>query len=146
MDFQFASKLQTHMQTLGHKNGFAPPASQDPADALMHEYYVAETGRSLFDKRRKIALDTLKDHIPSSRISEMLTNAEKGITGANILLDSEHYSLTLATKSPTETLDKIALRNELVRLGVDETTVAAAFKVATKRNKPAETYTVVIKT
>lgn len=145
MDMQFSSKLQTELQNIGRAGKFAPPASQDTADIHLHEYFVAETGRSLFDKRKKAALDQLKGIIGATRIDKFVDDARKGVTGSYDLVDTENYSASLAVKSPVKSVDIGALTNELVRLGVDQVTLSKALKAATKEAKPAETYTVSVK-
>ena len=146
MDLQFASKLQTAMQNLGRTNGFAPPKSQDSADPALHELFVAETGRSLFDKRKKAALDAVKAHVKPDTIEAHLKAADKGTTGTYVLVDTENYTCTLTIKSPSERLDKSKLIVELVKLGVDETTARKAVANATEKTKASETYAVSVKT
>ena len=146
MDIQFSSKLQTHMQNLGRSGAFSPPITQDPADRILHEYFVAETGRSLFDKRRKVALDLLKTLDAHSAITKAVEDAKKGQTGTISLVTSANYAASVTTKSPVKSVDVTALANELIRLGVDEVTIKKALEAATKTAKPAETYTVAVVT
>lgn len=146
MNIDFPTKLQRAMMEIGTKNGLSAPKSQDPIDVVIHEFYVAETGRSLFDKRKKAALDKLKSFDTTGKIDKYVKDAEKGLTGTHSLYDGEHYTVTHMTKTPSETLDKVALRNELIKLGVDQVTIEKAFKSATKTNKPAETFSAMPKT
>lgn len=146
MDMQFSSKLQTHLQKLGRENGFAPPKSQDPADAILHEYFVSETARSLFDKRRKIALDKLKGLDNKGVITKGLEAAVKGLTGTHALQDTENYTSQVTFKSPVKSIDITALTNELTVLGVSADIISKALKKAEKIAKPAESYSVAVKT
>lgn len=146
MDLMFSSKLQTALQKFGRENGFAPPKSQDPADAVLHEYYVAETGRSLFDKRRKVALENLQALDRTGVVEKALKDAAKGITGNFELVSTENYGAVLTTKTPTKKFDQQAAKNALIKAGVSSEIVEAAFKSATSQNKAAETYTVSVKT
>lgn len=146
MDLQFSSKLQTHLQKLGRENGFAPPKSQDPADAILHEYFVAETARSLFDKRRKIALEALKRLDTKGVIAKGLADAEKGTTGTHALQDTENYTSQVSFKTPSVSVDITAMQNELKRLGVADDIIMKALLRAKKTAKPAESYSVAVKT
>ena len=145
MDFQFSSKLQTALHDFGRKNGFAPPKSQDPSDAILHEYYVSETARSIFDKRRKAALEKLKALDDKGLITRAVKEAADGKTGTINLIDAENYNATLTTKSPVKSIDVSALTNALVKYGVDQVTINKALNEATKQAKPAESYTVSVK-
>jgi len=145
MDIQFNSKLQTAIQKLGRQGEFQPPKSQDPIDAVLHEYFVSETARSAFDKRKKDALTKLKSFDNTGRIARAVDDARKGSSGSVALFDTEHYSSSLTTKSPSNSLDSTVLKNELSKLGVDTDVINKAFAKALSPNKPAETYTVVVK-
>lgn len=145
MDRLFNSKLQTKLQKIGVVGDFAPPKAQDPAIGILHEYFVAETARSLFDKRRKIALEALKsfDDMTVQRIDKAVKAAVKdGVVGLTSLFDTSEYNCQLQLKRPTEGLDKTVLKNELVKLGVKQATIDAAFAAATTTNAPAQTYIV----
>lgn len=146
MDIQFSSQLQKQLQDFGRNGKFAPPTSQDTADAILHEYFVAETGRSLFDKRKGYAKDKLKEVVGSAKIDKIVEDARKGTTGSFELIETENYSLSLAVKAPVKSIDLPQLTTELIRLGVDQTTIQKAMKAAEKFAKPAETYTVSVKT
>ena len=145
MDKQFPTKLITALMDIGTKNGLAPPKSQDPIDALIHEYYVAEQGRSLFEKRKKKALETLKAHDTQDVIKKTVASTAKFEAGQTALLyDGEHYQFNLSTKAPASSLDKAALSNELVKAGVPLLVIERAIAAATTKNKPAESYSVII--
>lgn len=143
MDRLFNSRLQTKLQKIGVTGDFKPPETQDPANKVLHEYFIAETARSLFDKRRKVALDALKNLDDKKIIAKALQQAiDHGVVGVTSLFDAPDYTCTLHLKSPTERFDKTVARNELVKLGVDIAKIDKAFSVATSKNKPAETYVV----
>ncbi len=146
MDKLFPSKLQTTLNNIGRSNGLAPPKSQDPADAILHEFYIADIGKSVFTKRREAALDLLKELDTKGVAAAALRQAEAGMTGSVNLVESENYNSTLTTKQPAERFDKTIAKNELIKLGVDTALINAAFGLATKKNKPAESYAVSVKT
>jgi hypothetical protein len=145
MDRMFFSKLQTHLHNFGHKNGWAPPASQDPLDEILHEYYVAETARSLFDKRRKIAIDRMRDADAKGIIDNAQKLAQKGTPGTHALFDTQHYIANVQVKTAPVRCDMDEFVTELIKLGVDEVTINKARKAASKQGKAAETFAVVIK-
>ena len=145
MDPMFNSRLQTMLEKLGRQGEYAPPRSQDPADKHLHEYFVAETGRSLFDKRRKKALEQLKLLDVGGDIASALKVAAKGAPGVYDLFDTENYRCTLQTKMPVTKVDMTMFANELVKAGVDPAIISAAQERATTQNTPAEVYTVVVK-
>lgn len=146
MDKLFPSKLQTSLNNIGKTNGLAPPKSQDPADAILHEFYVSDRGKSVFTKRREIALEQLKELDTKGVAAKAVADALKGMTGTVELLESENYNATLATKSPQEKFDKKVAKMELVKAGVDPNIIDTCFRIATSTAKPAESYSVAVKT
>lgn len=145
MDSMTASKLQKNLTELGHKNGFAPPKSQDPADALLHELFVANVGRSIFDKRYKKALEHVQHHDDQRKVEQTVEEVAKSHIAKSVtVLQSEHYTLNLAVRGPATRFDKIAARNALAKAGVKEDVIDKAFAAAETHNSPAKVFTVTL--
>jgi len=146
MDLQFASKLQTALSLLGVTGDFEPSNSQDKANKVLHEYYVAEMGRSMFDKRRKKALEDIKKLDTQGIVATEIENVKKLNMGSSVqLLDTQDFTCIVALKAPSTTLDESLLRVELVKAGLNADKIETAINNARKKNKPAETYNVSLK-
>lgn len=144
MDQMFSSNLQTELNVLGRKGGeFAPPKSQDPLDKLLHEYYIADRMAAIGTKRKEIAKElifmerdeTIRDMSAEAVKQDMMQQA--------VVIQTEHYSATLKIAKPVQALDPVACQNELIKLGVDPTTVRKAFDIAMKTRAPAKTLNVI---
>lgn len=147
MDKTFNSRLQTFMQTFGRDGAFGPEKSQDRADSVIHEYFVAETARSIFDKRKKMALEQMKELDTLHEIEKAVADAAKHRIGSSVtLFETQNFQVALTVKAPAEKFDKKVMINALVKAGVDDDIISKAVEAATTTNKPAETYQVVLRT
>lgn len=143
MSKTFLSQLQKTLTEIGTKNGLAPPQSQDVLDPLLHEYLVATTGASIFEKRKKAALAKLIEHDQLELIEKTVNNVALTKIAQNInVFNAENYTLNLQVKSPSEKLDKVALVNSLAKLGVSSDIIKRALAAATTHNAPAKSFTV----
>lgn len=143
MDVRFSSDLQTTLHLIGRSEGdkkFAAPKSQDPLDRVLHEFFVADTASALFKKRREDAKDMLLAQVSPDTVQRVISEAIKqNSVQRTVLATTEHYSASFSAAKPVERLDKVALRNEFIKLGVDEVTIEKAFSAATLTNEPAKT-------
>jgi hypothetical protein len=144
MDQKFSGLLQTELRSLGLVKGtpFAPPKSQDPFDRLLHEYFVASVMSSIGENRKKIA----KEMIEQEREGEIAALAAEAIKQmamqTSAIIQTEHYIATMKCAKPVEAVDNTAFQNELIKLGVDQVTIAKALNAAQKTRAPAKTLTV----
>lgn len=144
MDMKFSGKLQTALRLLGLEKGsdFAPPKSQDPADKLLHEFFVASLMKKIGEDRKKIAQEMIEDMHPDD-VSRIMADAIKfDAMQTEALVQTEHYNGVLKVNKPVQSIDKTVFCNELIKLGVDEVTVNKALAAAGKTNAPAKTLTV----
>ena len=144
MDQKFSGQLQTALALLGLEKGtpYAPPKSQDPFDKLLHEYFVASVMASVGERRKKIA----KEMIENEREGEINSMCEEAIKQmamqTSAIVQTEHYICTLKAAKPVEAVNMTKFQTELIKLGVDQVTIAKALNVAQETRSPAKTFTV----
>jgi hypothetical protein len=143
MEMKFASLLHTALARIGFEKEFAPPKSQDPADKLMHEYFVAAAMVKMGEDRKKIAKEMILDMKKKEADTLSAEAVKLNSTQKEVIIQSAHYNATLQCNKPVQRLDKDMLFVELVKLGVDTVTVTKAMDNATKASAPAQTLTVV---
>ena len=144
MDIKFASQLNTTLQEVGRKGKLSPPESQDPADAALHEYYVADTGRAVFTKRCSLAKEGVIARCRPEDVEAIINRARSDeITSHGELLHTEHYLLTLKANSPVRAVDNDIFQLELVKAGVDPTVITACLDKARIKREPAKNFHIV---
>lgn len=115
---KFNSDLQKKLKDIGRKNGTAPPDSQDPADALLHYYYVDKMGEKLFKGQSDQDMKNIMYHggeLLNSKIEQTLNDTIKlDIGQSSNLLSGQHYQFNLTTKKPANRLSEAKLRNTLM--------------------------------
>jgi SOS response regulatory protein OraA/RecX len=143
MDRKFSSDLQTTLHTIGREGKFSAPKSQDTMDAALHEYFVSDTASSIFTKRRTAAKDYILEHGNQDAVNSVISGAVQQNSMQSVTLAAtEHYTAVFKAAKPIERLDKVKLRTELIKLGVDQVTIEKAFDASTVMNEPAKTLTV----
>lgn len=146
MDHKIGPDLTLLLASLGTKQGadkrFAPPKTQDSADALCHEYWIADVMRKIGEDRKKIAKEMLTD-LRKVDVDRLCADAVKlDTTQKGVIVQTANYSATLQAAKPVERLDKQQLFVELIKLGVDQVTIETAMDRAMKKNAPAQTLSV----
>ena len=114
-----AMKLSVALDNIGRTNGHKPPDSQDPMDAVLHEYLIAATGASYFDKRKKLAREELEMRMGQVAETSIL-NMKADVTKTSMMqraaiLKGQVYTLNVSVKSSGEMLDERLLRVALLK-------------------------------
>jgi ATP-dependent DNA ligase len=140
MDYQFSSKLQTALHLFGREGDFAPPKSQDPADRILHEYFVTDQASSLFKKRREDAKEAVIAQADQETVQRVIANAVKqNAMQSTTIAATEHYNAILKAAKPVESVDAKKMVTELMKLGVKDDIIRAALDAATSTREPAKT-------
>ena len=144
MSTTLLTKVIAAFGKIGSSNGTSAPASQDPADAMLHELFIADMLKSIATKRRDAALNAAKELVDASRIEETIAySAKHQLKNSCVLLQSPHYNLRLDTKSPASSFDKAKLVTILrTQHEFTEQQCEQLIAACSKSSKPAETYTV----
>jgi hypothetical protein len=119
------TKLVKALDKIGVSNGSKAPDSQDPMDKLLHEYSVAATGATYFDKRKKRAredienaFDTLTRDNVSALKNEVITN---GVAQRTTLVHASVYQLNTTIRGSGRMIDDKLMRVALLkRMNMDE--------------------------
>lgn len=146
---QMRVKLQKVLDKIGTTNGTAPETSQDPNDAIMHEYNVCTIAASYFDKRREKAKTALLNSLSIDGQS-MLENTVKVVNNTEqsshvLLSQGQYHDLDAHVKTGASYLDEAVLRVEMLKL-MPTDVVERIFASARKRRSPSVTYNVIEKT
>lgn len=139
------AKIASALAKIGTVNGTAPEASQDPFDAVAHEYNVAGTLRSISEKRYDLAKVELVKSLSGGaklKLGSTVTVVGKSEVSDTIkLIDAQNHSLSAQVKIGASYLDVDALRVELKKTMTTEQ-VDKLFEKHTKRRNPSVTYIV----
>jgi hypothetical protein len=147
-DFKgMASALQKAMKTIGRNNGTKVPESQDPLDAVLHEYYVSKMGEKVFGDRAKEAKDEMLKSITEDtkdRINAILASTKKNNAGEGAIVGGgQFYVLDFSTRRGSVRLDPAALK---VRLAVDYNIkmedIEKLFEECSVQDEPTKIYSV----
>ena len=128
---QIKAKLTSKFAELGNKNGTASPDSTDNRAKIAHEFFVADTLRSVANKRyedaKKAAAEAgllADDPVPSSTV---------------VTYENEHVTISAKTANPAQRLDPNLLKTKLMlKLGAAE--AEKLVSQATVTSKPATSY------
>lgn len=138
-------KLFAALEKLGRSNGHSAPSSQDPADDVMHEYFVASTGESYFKKRReqaKAKLDKLITPEAGDRLAKAIASTKKTEMGGSLsVMQGEHYAFEIDIKNGASYLDTGKLKVELMKR-MTAIEVDSIFERATQRREPSQSWKV----
>jgi hypothetical protein len=148
--FNFAimnSALQKAMKSIGKEGEHAPPPSQDPLDAILHEYYVAKIGSKFFEDRSKAALENmLKEIGPEANriIDDMIDATVKNDAGESaVVCDAQHYNLDFTTRKGAMRLDATAVKVMLqTKFGLPATAAEKVVEDCSKKSAPTKIYSV----
>jgi hypothetical protein len=148
--FNFAimnSALQKAMKSIGKEGEHAPPPSQDPLDAVLHEYYVAKMGAKFFEDRSKAALENmLKEVGPEANriINDMIAATKTNDAGESaVVTDAQHYNLDFTTRKGAMRLDGTAVKVMLqTKFGLPATAAEQVVNDCSKKSEPTKIYSV----
>lgn len=148
--FNFAimnSALQTALKKIGNEGDHEAPKSQDPMDAVLHEYYVAKMGAKFFEDRAKKALeDMLKKIGPEATkvIDDMIAATKAQDAGESaVVLDAQHYNLDFTTRKGAMRLDGTAVKSMLqVKFGIPALAAEKIVDDCSKKSEPTKIYSV----
>jgi len=148
--FNFAimnSALQKAMKAIGKEGDTAAPKSQDPLDAILHEYYVAKMGEKAFTDRAKKALENMLKAIgpeATKTIEDMITATKVNDAGESaVVIDAQHYNLDFTTRKGSARLDAVAVKTQLqVKFGLPEVTAEKFVADCSKKSEPTKIYSV----
>lgn len=148
--FNFAimnSALQKAMKSIGTEGDHAAPKSQDPMDAVLHEYYVAKMGEKFFkDRAAKALSNMLKQCGPeaSKTIADMIAATIKNEAGESaVVLDAQHYNLDFTTRKGSKRLDSTAVKTQLqVKYGLPELAAEKFIDDCSNLSEPTKIFSV----
>lgn len=128
---QIKAKLSQRFADLGNKNGTAPLDSTDNRASIAHEFYVADSLRSMANKRYEVAKKAAEN-------AGMLL--DDPIAGSTVVTyENEHVSLSAKVASPVKRLDTSKLSSALMKkIGSEE--AAKLLDSCYTENKPAVSY------
>lgn len=143
-----SNKLQRSLAAIGRKNGLAAPASQDPADKLLHEYAVDTIAEAFFKKQREKSLKAVlayDDRVPDG-VESVVKLTKKHDQGSSVrLIGAQHYELFLDTKRGANRFDKDLLTTALRKRGWSAADVEALVTECTKTAEPQKSFRAVEK-
>ena len=148
--FNFAimnSALQKAMKAIGNEGDHVAPKSQDPMDAILHEYYVAKMGAKFFEDRSKKALENMLKEIgpeATKTIDDMITATKANDAGESaVVMDAQHYNLDFTTRKGAMRLDATAVKSLLqVKYGLPEVSAEKFIEECSKKSEPTKIYSV----
>jgi hypothetical protein len=136
------AKISAALNKIGTTNGTAPKPSQDPLDALAHEYNVASAIFSIAEKRKEVAKASLLAGL-SEQNKEALEKRKQMVQKTNIsdgidLGIGAHNSVSAVVKIGGSFLNEAKLRVEMKKtMSSDE--VDKLFASCTERRAPSVT-------
>jgi len=146
-------KLTVTLNNLGRTERTKPLESNNPMDAVLHEFRVAGFLRTYGEKRYDRAKTALKKAF-DDRLAQVLVNAMGKVVKLNAtqtveLLEAEHHTLVAQVNPAATYLDSEGLKLKLKMLkNADGTPMISAADVdnlfisCTKRYNPTTTYVV----
>lgn len=140
-------KLKTTLDGLGSTERTKPMNSNNPNDAILHEFRVAQYLRTYGEKRYEKAKKALKKTL-SERLTDAIQDAmSKVIKLSNpktvALLDAEHHHLSALVNPGASYLDSEGLKLALkLKYMDDQDEIEKLFVKHTKRYSPTTTYIV----
>ena len=148
--FNFAimnSALQKQMKAIGNEGSTSAPKSQDPLDAVLHEYYVAKMGEKFFkDRAVKAQEKMLKEIGPEATktINDIIEATKKNDAGESaVVADAQHYNLDFTTRKGSMRLDPTAVKTQLqVKFGLPEITAEKFIEECSNKSEPTKIYSV----
>lgn len=148
--FNFAimnSALQKAMKLIGNEGDHKAPKSQDPLDAVLHEYYVAKMGEKFFTDRAKKALEVMLKEVgpeATKTIDDMIQATKANDAGESaVVLDAQHYNLDFTTRKGSMRLDGTAVKTMLqVKFGLPEIAAQKVIDECSKKSEPTKIYSV----
>ena len=148
--FNFAimnSALQNAMKSIGKEGEHAAPKSQDPLDAVLHEYYVAKMGAKFFEDRAKKALEVMLKEIgpeANKTIDDMIQATKDNDAGESaVVIDAQHYNLDFTTRKGAMRLDGTAVKTMLqVKFGLPALAAEKVVEDCSKKSEPTKIYSV----
>lgn len=142
------SEVNKALEKVGTHNGTAPLPSQDPADVVMHEYYVATIGEAFFKKRRdnakKALIKACDTYDASSRLSQAVADTVRTEMGATVNVgEAENFATTVDIRNGATYTDMVALQKLMAHdHGISQMDFEAAVERATLRRTPAQSWKV----
>ena len=148
--FNFAimnSALQKAMKAIGNEGDHVAPKSQDPMDAILHEYYVAKMGEKAFtDRAEKAKTEMLKAIGPEATktIDDMIAATKANDAGESaVVIDAQHYNLDFTTRKGSMRLDPTSVKVRLqVQFGLPEVTAEKFIEACSKKSEPTKIFSV----
>lgn len=140
------SKVLNTLDKIGRVNGTAPEKSQDPLDAIAHEFSIANIMRGYADKRYEAAKDMLAKSVNDDALEAACTSVAKTEVGETVLVGSGAYhQVNAQIRNGATYVDmaklKVALMKKLGSLAADD-----LIAECTTRRAPTVTYIVTSET
>lgn len=117
-------------------------SAQDPLDGVAGEYFIANTLRKYADKRYKKASEKIKDQLINT-VTAVQGNAIKNQTKDAATVQLPNFVCNVSANAPAVRVDADAVRNSLIKQGVDMTTINKAFADGAKQSAPATSVEVI---
>lgn len=139
------AKIAKALEKIGTTNGTAPRESQDPLDAVLHEYNVSSTIRGIGEKRYETAKKALVAALTPAQIEKLdkaINTVAKVQVSENIgLANAANHTLNAAVNNGATYLDTAKLRVKLLKtMPTDQ--VDKLFEDCMDRRAPTVTYKV----
>lgn len=139
------SKVNAALEKIGHTNGTAPAESQDPIDAVAHEYNVASQMASYAEKRKEVAKKALIGSLGGDATNKLenvkAVVAKKELSDTITIASAANHVVTAQVKIGASYLDAASLKVELMKkMGSEE--VQALIDRHTKRRDPSVTWVI----
>jgi hypothetical protein len=143
MNKTFKNDLQTCIQNLGVKDKkFILHETQHPLDKWLHEGFIGDNLYRIGDQRRTTARGILRTEL-SKEIQVINNDAIRHqLTQNEELLNTGNYTLSLQAKRPSKKLNTTRLRTELIKLGVSQDVIDAAYASASEEQDPVNVFTI----
>jgi hypothetical protein len=139
--------IHNALHKIGSSNGTAQPTSQDPANGMLHELYVAGEMRTYANKRYDVAkgdvenLEAVVKAVDRARKFAIKNEAKT----SEMAIDTQDYTLSIDCNAPSSRLDAKKLCTLLSAAGVSKDVIDKAVEGATVQSAPATSYKVITK-
>jgi hypothetical protein len=114
----------------------APHATQDLVDQLAAEYLAAQLLRTHADKRYESAKRAVMDEFPT-HVSDVKSDASTHMQKSTSAEVGVEWLLNFIANKPSLRVDVDELRTELIKQGINITTIDNAINKVSKKSSPA---------
>lgn len=133
------SAVRKALAKIGNTNSHALPPNANNHDAVLHELYVASEIEAYAKKRREEALKAVRNHVVD--VNDGVDEIDRVEPGTEqILLNGNHYTLTVKKANPAKRLNAAMVGNRLqTELGLSTGEQLKFMDACSTVSKPATT-------